>query len=48
MTPIGGHDTDVFALAAPDAPGTYGWRYFMPCGDGSNGTGGAMQAPGWM
>lgn len=45
--PKDGVTTIQFTFKAP-AAGTYLWECMTPCGDGSNGMGGAMETLGWM
>lgn len=48
MAPKDGFNTVVFTFTAPAKAGTYVWQCFTPCGDGPDGTGGAMQTFSWM
>jgi heme/copper-type cytochrome/quinol oxidase subunit 2 len=45
--PVVGGSTEI-AYIYINQPGTYTWVCLTPCGLGSNGLQGAMEAPGWM
>lgn len=45
--PVVGGSTEIAYLMF-DQAGTYTWLCMTPCGFGSDGSGGAMSAPGWM
>lgn len=47
MAPEKGTTTVTFTFKT-GAAGTYAWRCLTPCGDGTDGMGGAMATTGWM